>query len=333
MDKQTHKFVILAGLGLLTLGTGACNQAPPEDTTPAVVPTRKPGSTPPGAAMQTSPPGSPATTPDAPPAQKGAPPAGGKAGAKQQAGKKGSPDGAAMAKGKGDPFAPGGMKQAAPGGAAPAGTAPGAPELPRILAYSGRRKDPFYIDWKLPVPPPYVFDEVEPIRLASIAVETPPTEPYEVREQPEMRVSGIMTGDGVFAILESGGDKVDLVKPGSSVDISVAGQTKRTYKVVSITKDKVKLRSQVGNVIYTQEVPLSDVAVGTAPRSGAMGGGMSGPAPGMAMPGGGRPGGSSGPGGGAAFGPGGGGFGPGPGSPGGSSGGGGRRGGGRRGGG
>ena len=105
-----------------------------------------------------------------------------------------------------------------------------------------------------------------------------------------------MTGDGVFAILESGGDKVDLVKPGSSVDISVQGQTKRTYKVVSITKDKVKLRSQVGNVIYTQEVPLSDVAVGTAPRSGAAGGIGGVGRPGIGLP--------AGPGGGAGFGPG-----------------------------
>lgn len=298
MDKQTHRFVILAGLGLLTLGTGACNQAPPEDNTPAVVPTRKPGSTPPGAAMQTP----PAKTPGAAPAV-GAPGAGAKPGAKQQAGKKGAAPGAAMAKPNGDPFAPGGMQQVAPGGSARPGAASAAPEQARILVYSGRRKDPFLIDWKLPVPPPYVFDEVEPIRLASVAVETPRTEPYEVREQPEMRVSGIMTGDGVFAILESGGDKVDLVKPGSSVDISVSGQTKRAYKVVSITKDKVKLRSQVGNVIYTQEVPLSDVAVGTASRSGGLGG----PA-GMSMPGG--------PGGGAAFGPGG----VGPGAPGGSGG-------------
>ncbi len=323
MDKQTHRFVILAGLGLLTLGTGACNQAPPEDNTPAVVPTRKPGSTPPGAAMQTPPPGSPAKTPGAAPAV-GAPGAGAKPGAKQQAGKKGAAPGAAMAKPKGDPFAPGGSPQVAPGGSARPGAASATSEQARILVYSGRRNDPFLIDWKLPVPPPYVFDEVEPIRLASMAVETPQTEPYEVREQPEMRVSGIMTGDGVFAILESGGDKVDLVKPGSSVDISVQGQTKRTYKVVSITKDKVKLRSQVGNVIYTQEVPLSDVAIGTAPRSGGMGG----PAPGMAMPGGGRPGGLSGPG------AGGGAAGPGAGGPSGSSGpggGGGRRGGGRRG--
>lgn len=183
---------------------------------------------------------------------------------------------------------------------------PGAPgasataAAPRMIVYSGQRKDPFLIDWKLPVPPPYVFDEVEPIRLASDYVPTPPPEPYEVREQPEMRVSGIMTGDGVFAILESGGDKVNIVKPGSTVDISVGGQTNRTYKVVSITKDKVRLRSQVGNVIYTQEVPLSDVAVGVAARTGGGFSGSGGPAGGFGGsggPGGFRPGGSAGPGG------------------------------------
>jgi hypothetical protein len=115
-----------------------------------------------------------------------------------------------------------------------------------------------------------------------------------------MRVSGIMTGDGVFAILENG-DKVDVVKPGSTVDINVEGQTKRTYKVVSITKDKVKLRSQVGTAIYTQEVPLSDVAVGTPTRTGFGGPGAPGS---FGGPGGGTfgagsfggPGGSAGPG-------------------------------------
>ena len=108
-----------------------------------------------------------------------------------------------------------------------------------------------------------------------------------------------MTGDGVFAILESG-DKVDVVKPGSTVEVSVGGQTKRTYKVVSITKDQVKLRSQVGNVIYTQTVPLSDVAVGTPARMGF--GGPGGPggfgsSGGPGFGGGGRPFGPGGPGG------------------------------------
>ena len=257
MDKQTYKFVILSGLGLLVLGTGACRQQPPVDNQPPTTPiSPKPAAVLPGADSQAQTAG---TTADA---NSGT---GSKIGAQQKGGRKGSPAGPSMARSGGDPFAPAGMQ---PGRTVRPGTSVTMAQPPRVLVYSGRRKDPFYIDWKLAVPPPYVFDEVEPIRLASDAIETPPAHPYEVREQPEMRVSGIMTGDGVFAILESGGSKVDVVKPGSSVEISVEGQTKRTYKVVSITKDKVKLRSQVGNVIYTQEVPLSDVAVGTPGRGG-----------------------------------------------------------------
>ncbi len=257
---------------------------------------RKPATPAPGGGQAAAPGG---------PAKPGATVAKGKQGAAKKAGqdkggKRGGAAGPAMARGGSDPFAPGGgAPGAAPPGAPARPGSAGAPmEQPRVLVYAGRRKDPFLIDWKLPVPPPYVFDEIEPIRLASEAVETPLTKPFEVREQPEMRVSGILTGDGVFAILESGGNKVDVVKPGSSVDIFVDGQTKRTYKVVSITKDKVKLRSQVGNVIYTQEVPLSDVAVGTAPR----GGGFGGPG-GAATPGGMMMGGSAGGSGGPAFGP------------------------------
>jgi hypothetical protein len=197
-----------------------------------------------------------------------------------------------MARAGGDPFAPAGAVPGRTGAAVVPGATPAAPKM---IVYGGRRKDPFYVDWTLPVPPPYVFNEVEPIRLAGDYVETPHAKPFEVREQPEMRVSGIMTGDGVFAILESAGAEPSVVKPGSTVDVNVGGQTKRTYKVVSITKDKVKLRSQVGNVIYTQEVPLSDVAVGTPARGFGPGG----------APGGFGPRGPGGPGGTPGMGPGG----------------------------
>lgn len=301
MDKQTHRYIILAGLGFVVLGAGACNKAP--DEVPAAPVPVSPKQVGPQADTAPS-----ATSPGAAVKQAAGP---GK-GSRQAKGSKttsGSPP--MMARGNGDPFAPAGTR---PGGAA--NTRPGGapPAPPQVMAFN-RRKDPFLVDWKLPVPPPYVFDEVEPIRLASDAVETPPTKPFEVREQPEMRVSGIMTGDGVFAILESGGDKVDVVKPGSTVEVGVEGQTKRTYKVVSITKDKVRLRSQVGNVIYTQEVPLSDVAVGTPSRPSFGGpGGMPGSfGPGASFGPGGSggaygPGRSSGPGGSAgSFGPGGGG--------------------------
>jgi hypothetical protein len=311
VDKQRHRFIILGGLGLCVLGTGACQKPVAEDATPPAPISQRPGRKL-GAGGQAGAPGSPTNTTPAgapgaqarrrPPgarpnggmggqARAGRPGAQAKGGAKQVAG--GMPTTARPAR---DPFAAGG---AAPGAPGRPGAGASVAQPPRRIVYGGRRTDPFYVSWTLPVPPPYVFNEVEPIRLASDYVPTPPAQPYEVREQPEMRVSGIMTGDGVFAILESGGDKVDVVKPGSSVDISV-GQTKRTYKVVSITKDKVRLRSQVGNVIYTQEVPLSDVAVGVAARApggfapGGAGGSSGGMVPG-GTGGGFAPGGSAGP--------------------------------------
>ena len=150
------------------------------------------------------------------------------------------------------------------------------PRLARV------RQDPFLVDWKLPVPPPYVFEEVQPIRLASDYVETPPAKPYEVRETPVFRVSGIMNGDGVYAILETPTGAV-IVKPGSEVKTSISdadGGT-RTYRVMSINSTTVKLRAIVGNIIYVQDVPLTDVGIG-----GASGG--SGP---VSSPGGGFPGG------------------------------------------
>jgi len=268
VDKQFSRILGLGGIGLAVILAGGCKApAPDESAAPVMPPARKPNAT---AGGPMSPAGAPGKAP-------GGVAKGKEAGAPARPGAKGtdgkSPAGGApkMAKGNTDPFAPGGARPAAPTaiGAAP-GTPASAADTSAMVAYSGHRRDPFLIDWKKKPIPPDVFDQamLEPIRLASAEIETPHPQPYEVREQPEMRVSGIMTGDGVFAILETGGGKVDVVKPGSSVEIEVGGQTKRTYNVVSITKDKVKLRSQVGNVIYTQEVPLSDVAVGSAPRGG-----------------------------------------------------------------
>jgi hypothetical protein len=137
-----------------------------------------------------------------------------------------------------------------------------------------------------------VFDDILPVRLAGPDIEPPVRQPVTVREEPALRVSGIMTGDGVFAILEQAG-KVDIVKPGSSLDIGVSGGS-RTYRVSSIKDDTVTLESVEGNITYQQVVPLSDAPIGTT--SGSFGGGMSGPGrggfgPGSGgVPGGGRPG-------------------------------------------
>ncbi len=163
--------------------------------------------------------------------------------------------------------------------------------------------DPFRVPWTVPAPPPYVFEDILPVRLASDEVEPPVKEKVTVREEPALRVSGIMTGDGVFAILEEGGGKVDIVKPGSSVDIAVSGGS-RSYRVASIKDDTVTLESVDGNVTFQQIVPLSDAPIGT--NAGSFGGGIGGPPMGGAA---GRPnsGGVYGPGGGGVYGPGGGG--------------------------
>lgn len=138
-----------------------------------------------------------------------------------------------------------------------------------------RRQDPFLVNWKQPPPPLYIFDEdIQPLRVASEYVPTPPAKPIEIRETPVLRVSGILNGDGVYAILEKGDGNADIVKPGSEVKIPVA-EGERVYKVTAITNDTVKLRAQDGNFIFLQDVPLSDVPVGTPPRGVA--GGFSGP--------------------------------------------------------
>jgi hypothetical protein len=196
------------------------------------------------------------------------------------------------------------MGQPAKGKAAPAGAATGkTAAVPHVKHQPNL--DPFFIPWTVPPPPPYVFTAIEPVRVASEDIEPPPVIPITVREEPTLRVSGIMTGDGVFAILEKGPNDVDIVKPGSNVDINV-GQTKRTYQVVSIKEDTVTLESKEGRVTFQQVVPLSDAPIGTS----IPGGGFSPP---------GRPGGfgpNSG-----GFGPNGGGVGPRRGGPGGGGGG------------
>lgn len=211
------------------------------------------------------------------------------------------------------PGAPGGQKGGIFGNAPSKGAPPAAtPPKPTVKAVPNRKGwDPFFIRWTPPIPPPYVFAEVEPIRLAPEEVEPIKVKPYEVREEAVARVSGIMSGDGIYAILElPSGDPV-IVKPGSSVDLPVAnGQTKRTYRVVSIKGDTVVLRAKEGEATFTQEIPLSDVPLGGSgarpgggpgfggPGSGGFPGSSGGPGfPGR--PGGGRPGvkGSGGPGG------------------------------------
>ena len=150
------------------------------------------------------------------------------------------------------------------------------------LPYDPRR-DPFFVPWKLPPAPPNIFTEVQPLRVATYNVVTPAPPNTEVREIPTRRVSGIMSGDGVFAILESGAGIPEIVKPGM--------QTSDGYMVVSINSDSVKLQKKEGNFVYTQIVPLSDLATNPSAGGGGMGGRLGGGASGSmgGFSGGGRP--------------------------------------------
>lgn len=149
------------------------------------------------------------------------------------------------------------------GAAGPAGNQQGAKARTTYKMPFQPRKDPFALIWKIPPPPPYVFNEVQPVRVASVNVTAPPPPNTEIREVPARRVSGIMSGDGVFAILEGAGTEPEIVKPGS--------ETRDGYKVVAISADTVTLRKQEGNVIRTQIVPLSDIPPGQAVQIGGPG--------------------------------------------------------------
>jgi len=147
---------------------------------------------------------------------------------------------------KRDPFAP---------GAAGRGAAPARP----VVSFPSRKGfDPFYPTWHVIPPPPDVFTEIQPIRVAGPSVDPPPEEPVVVREVADRRVSGIMSGDGVFAIIEQNGAS-EVVKPG--------GTTADGYRVISINDDSVKLQKKEGNVLRTQVVQLSDIQTGANTQS------------------------------------------------------------------
>ncbi len=138
---------------------------------------------------------------------------------------------------------------------------PGAFGTPDIKKLGGLRSDPFLISWKdNTLPPPNVFDSVQPIRVTPASYEEPVEEVVEVREAPTRRFSGFMNGDGVFAVLEGGGTDTEIVAPGS--------ETKDGFKVVSITSEQVFLRKQEGNVIRTQTVLYGDAPPTAATNTG-----------------------------------------------------------------
>ncbi len=180
-----------------------------------------------------------------------------------------------------------------PANAVAAGGIAGQPPGAKVVTQPGIKvaPDPFYASWHV-TPVPYIFDEVQPIRLASANVTMPPKIDTEVREVPTRRVSGIMSGDGIYAILE-GGAEIEIVKPGSI--------TQDGYRVVSINSNSVKLQRREGNYLLTQIVPLTDIPA-SAQTAGFQGGGARGGFPGAR---GGFPGGQGGFPGGGQFGGGG----------------------------
>ncbi len=200
--------------------------------------------------------------------------------------KKGVPSGGKMMPGKTPPGKTTAQTMGRPPGGAKINT--GASSRTPVVTVPTRIRhrgvDPFRIPWTVPPPPPYVFESILPVRIATEDIEPPIITATTVREEPTLRVSGIMTGDGVFAILEQPGH-VDIVKPGSTVDLSDS----RSYTVMSIKDDTVTLESKVGLVTYQQVVPLSDAPIGTNAGSFGAGGNNSGGRPSVGAPGSGGP--------------------------------------------
>ncbi len=81
-----------------------------------------------------------------------------------------------------------------------------------------------------------------------------------MEEVPNRRVAGIGTGEGVYALIE-GPEGQTVVRPGDTLG---------DYRVEAIKARSVVLKRKVGNVTYTQEVPLTDV--GSMARTSFVGG-------------------------------------------------------------
>jgi hypothetical protein len=144
--------------------------------------------------------------------------------------------------------------------AAPAAGAPETAAAPEQAPSFQARPNPFKVPWQASVPPPPpVFQVVQPERIATAQVETPPPLHTTERVVPDRRVSGILMGDGIYAILEGAGDP-EIVRPGS--------KTSDGYRVEAIGSDSVTLQKVEGNVTYTQIVPLSDTTTSTVSATG-----------------------------------------------------------------
>lgn len=152
---------------------------------------------------------------------------------------------------------PPGMMGGGGGGAQPAAPAQGA--APKETARpSARRADPFAPWWDSTPPPPPVLAQIPMIRIATFKVEPPPEVPVEIIETPTRRVAGILSGQGVYALVE-GPEGQTVVKPGDMLG---------DYRVESINATSISLKRKVGNRTYRQTVPLTDIGSSNVPRFG-----------------------------------------------------------------
>lgn len=199
---------------------------------------------------------------------------------------------APMSSGMGGMTGPGMMGPGGPmGGGAGGGAQGGAAQTaakPKTITPPPHRGDPFAPWWDTrPVPPP-VLTYTAPVRIAVAESSNPINVPdVEIQEVPSRRVAGILTGSGIYALLDGGPEGPIVVKPGDTV-----GET--GYRVASINANSITLRRKEGGRVYTQVVPLTDAgsSLPSRPAGGIGGPGMSG-MPGMSAPpgfGGGRPG-------------------------------------------
>jgi len=173
----------------------------------------------------------------------------------------GSPGGSGGAPG-GSGGSPGGQLGGGVGGA-PAAVASAPPK--NTTPPPGARPDPFKPWWDSTPPPPPVLSLITPFRIATTDTVDPKVEPgIEIQEVPSRRVAGILTGNGVYALLDGNG-KQEIVRPGDVLDDG--------YRVTMINFNSVTLKKTVNNQTFTQVVPLTDA--GSTPSAG--GGSFGGP--------------------------------------------------------
>jgi hypothetical protein len=172
----------------------------------------------------------------------------------------------------GMPMGSGGMQGMNPmgggpmgGGARGSGAAAAPPVKLADTAPPAHRPDPYKPWWVTPPPP--VLSTVPAVRIAALDTALrPERNEVEIKEIPNRRVAGILSGHGVYALLD-GPEGQQVVKPGDSVG---------DYRVDSINSDSVTLKKvvKVGETTqtYTQVVPLSDIGTNTGTQFSAPGG-------------------------------------------------------------